>query len=413
MYPAAKLRRIALDQQGLLRTRPYGQGKEATRRAIRQLGYVQIDTISVVERAHHHVLRSRVPNYKPAFLDALLRERKVFEYWYHAAAYLPMEDYRFSLPHMHGMRRGELRWQRSRDKTLMRQVLERVASDGPLRARDFENPREGNSGWWDWKPAKSALEQLFMQGDLMIIGRQGFQKVYDLTERVLPAHIDTSTPSVDELADHLVGNTLRSHGFATAKCITYLRPGAPLRQAVKSHIQTRCEEGTLTRFALDNGERVFGDPGLKDTRAPSAAGRVRILSPFDSAVIQRDRGQAIFDFDYQIECYVPEEKRRFGYFCLPILYRDKLIGRMDCKAHRTPQRDPQRKEGCFEVKALHLEDPALADRPDPDLADKIASAIREFAEFNNCTHVDLQRVAPGAWHKLMDHALSKDIQPEN
>ena len=405
MYPIAKLRRIALDRQGLLRDAPFGRGTEAARRAIAHLGYIQIDTISVVERAHHHVLRTRVPNYRVGFLDALLRERKVFEYWYHAAAYLPMEDYRYALPRMNGMRSGEIRWQRSRDKPLMRQVLERVTSDGPLRARDFEDPRETRQGWWDWKPAKRALEQLFMQGDLMIVGREGFQKVYDLTERVLPSDINTTTPTTSELAEHLMDNTLRSHGFATTKGMTYGRQGSPLRQAMKSHIQARCEEGTLTSFTLDNGERVFGDPELTDARAPSVAGRVRILSPFDSAVIQRARGQAIFEFDYQIECYVPEEKRRFGYFCLPILYRDKLIGRMDCKAHRN--------QGRFEVKALHVEEPGLAERPDPEVANKIASAIREFAVFNKCTHVDLQRVAPESWHKLVDDTLRKDTETEN
>ena len=397
MYPLAKLRRIALDQQGLLKNAPFGRGKQATLRAIAQLAYIQIDTISVVERAHHHVLRTRVPNYRPAFLDTLVGERKIFEYWYHAAAFLPMEDYRFSLPHMHSMRRGEARWLRSRDQTLMRQVHARVVSDGPLRARDFEDPRENRQGWWDWKPAKQALEQLFMQGDLMVVGREGFQKVYDLTERVLPAGINTNTPTTKELAEHLVDNTTRSHGFATAKCITYLRPGSELRQAVKEVLSARCHEGRLVSFTLDNGERVYGIPELTEGRAPAAPGKVRILSPFDNAVIQRDRGQVLFDFDYQVECYVPEDKRRFGYFCLPILYRDRLVGRMDCKAHR--------KEGRLNVKALHLEDARLVARFSREIADRIVDAISEFATFNGCTQVDLGEVFPKHCNKTLNDAL--------
>ena len=189
-----KLRRIALDRQGLLKREPFGRGKRATLKAIEQLGYVQIDTISVVERAHNHVLRARVPNYENHHIDKLQREGRIFEYWFHAAAYLPMRDFRFALPRMHAMRSGEERWLRSRDQKLMREVLATVRETGPLKARDFEDTRRGRGGWWDWKPAKSALEQLFMQGDLMVTGREGFQKIYDLTERVLPADTDMRTP---------------------------------------------------------------------------------------------------------------------------------------------------------------------------------------------------------------------------
>jgi uncharacterized protein YcaQ len=402
MYPPAKLRRIALAQQGLLRNSPFGQGKEAARRAIEHLGYVQIDTISVVERAHHHVLRTRVPNYRASFLDALVRERKVFEYWYHAAAYLPMAHYRYALPNMQAMRRGEVRWQRSNDKKLMRQVLERVESDGPLRARDFADNRDSRKGWWDWKPAKRALEQLFMQGDLMIIGREGFQKIYDLTERALPVDISTATPSTDELAGHLVDNTIRSHGFSTAKFMTYLRPGASLREAVKKVLQSRIDAGRLAKFTLANGELVYADPALTETRAPAAPAKVRILSPFDNLVIQRDRGQALFGFDYQVECYVPEAKRQFGYFCLPILYRDSLIGRVDCKAHR--------KEGRLDVKALHLEDARLINGTAANLPDKIIDALCAFAEFNRCPELRLLAVFPKQWHGILNTALTERTQ---
>jgi uncharacterized protein YcaQ len=199
MSLAAKLRRIALHQQGLLRNESFGRGKGAVLRAIEQIGYVQIDTISIVERAHHHVLGSRVANYRPTMLEQLVGERKLFEYWFHAAAWLPMADYRFSLPRMHQLN-GERHWFKGSNPRLMHEILARIAADGPLRARDFEDTRQSNSGWWDWKPAKQALEQLFMQGELMVSARQGFQKVYDLPERVLPDWVDTRMPTLDEFA---------------------------------------------------------------------------------------------------------------------------------------------------------------------------------------------------------------------
>jgi uncharacterized protein len=150
-----KLRRIALGQQGLLKRDMFGKGKKATLRAIEHIGYVQIDTISVVERAHHHVLWSRVSNYQASFLDQLMQERQLFEYWFHAAAWLPMRDYRFSLPRMN-LKNGDRNWFKKSDKKLIRSILNRIRDEGPLRALDFEDTRKGKKQWWDWKPAKRA-----------------------------------------------------------------------------------------------------------------------------------------------------------------------------------------------------------------------------------------------------------------
>lgn len=184
-----RLRRIALNAlnaQGLLRAQPYGSGLVGAKKAINHLGYVQIDTISVVERAHHHVLYSRVPKFKPDMMNQMLLNKDIFEYWSHAAAFLPIADFRFSLPYKHAIKNGQTHWYRNPDKKLMNELLARIRSDGPLRSRDIETDTKKQAGWWDWKPAKKALEQLYMQGDLMVSEREGFQKVYDLTERVLP-----------------------------------------------------------------------------------------------------------------------------------------------------------------------------------------------------------------------------------
>ncbi|MDH3633919.1 MAG: winged helix DNA-binding domain-containing protein [Gammaproteobacteria bacterium] len=381
-----KLRRIALNQQGLLRADAFGRGKQATLRAIEQLGYVQIDTISVVERAHHHVLWSRVGNYSPRFLDQLVRERKVFEYWFHAAAWLPMTDYRFALPRMAQMN-GERGWFKDSDQKLKHEILARITSEGPLRARDFEDVPRSNTGWWDWKPAKQALEQLFMQGELMISAREGFQKVYDLPERVLPDWVDTHMPDLDEYADYLVDTTLRAHGFASLVSMTYLRKGQKLREAVKRQLMQRIEDGSLTSVTL-NSSTVYIDPELLDSRAPRCLAQVRILSPFDNTVIQRRRSRDLFTFDYQIECYVPKPLRQFGYFCLPIMYRDRLVGRVDCKAHRAANK--------LEVRSLHIEH-----RVEKDFTALLGQALQSFATFNHCDQIHIQ---PDASSDYLSHS---------
>jgi len=373
MSSAGKLRRIALNQQGLLKADCFGRGKQATLRAIEHIGYVQIDTLSVVERAHHHVLWSRVSNYMPKFLDQLVEERKLFEYWFHAASWLPMRDYRFALPRM-ARTNGERDWFASCDKKLVRHILQRVREEGPLRARDFEDSRETKKPWWDWKPAKQALEQLFMQGELMVSRRENFHKVYDLPERILPEWVDTRMPEMDEYAAHLVDTTLRSHGFATLKSISYLRKGRLLRDAIEQQLQLRIETGSVTSLTLQDNILVYADSALLETQAPRSSARVRILSPFDNAVIQRQRGREVFNFDYLIECYVPQSRRRFGYFSLPILYRDRLVGRVDCKAHRFEQR--------LEIKSLHVEYAV-----DNDFSKAFDRSIQAFALFNGCREV--------------------------
>jgi uncharacterized protein YcaQ len=372
---AQKLRRIALNQQGLLKADSFGRGKQATLRAIEQIGYVQIDTISVVERAHHHVLWSRVSNYKSQYLTELVAERQLFEYWSHAAAWLPMKDYRFSLPRMK-QANGDRNWFGDCDKKLIQQVLHRVQHEGALLARDFEDTRKGKKEWWDLKPAKRALEQLFMQGELMVTRREGFQKVYDLPERIIPDWVDTTEPTLEEYADYLIDNTIRAHGFATTKSMAYLRKGKPLRHAIDLRLQVKLEDGQVLKLELDNDNDIYVLPELLDRPAPRSNKFVRILSPFDNAIIQRQRGQNIFQFNYQIECYLPAPKRQFGYFCLPILYGDQFVARADCKAHR--------KQGMFEIKSLHYEPEFL---PNEDFTQAFSSAIDSFSKFNGCSDI--------------------------
>ncbi len=391
------LRRIALDAQGLTRAAPFGRGIDAAQRALEQLGYVQIDTISIVARAHDHTLWNRVPNYRPAHLDRLVSERRVFEYWSHAAAYLPMRDYRFALPRMHAIKAGQRHWFKAKDLVLMAAVLDRIRAEGPLMARDFETPKGRSQGWWNWKPAKRALEQLYMQGDLMIAGRDGFQKVYDLPERVLPPGTDTTPPTVEEYANHLLETSLRAHGFVSPKHVTYGRPGTAIRAALRARLEADVAAGSLVRIVhLDTD--YFARPELLNQRAPRSSARVRLLSPFDNSIIQRDRNVSVHDYDYQLECYVPAPKRRFGYFCLPILYRDAFVGRVDCKAQRRQRR--------LDLVHLHIE---------RDIDDRgpfitaFAEAAREFAAFNDCDEVVLVKVSPQRWERDVRKVLAAGV----
>ena len=384
--PRARLARLALAASGLHREFAFGRGVRGVQRTIEHLGYVQIDTISVVARAHHHTLFTRVPDYQPDMLDRLQVRRKIFEYWYHAAAYLPMCDYRFALPRMLAIRTGARHWFTTRDRKLEAQLLERVRNEGALRTRDLDSDaatQGAGSGWWNWKPAKRAIESLFMEGTLLCAGRDGFAKVYDLPERVLPPDIDVTPPSDDEYAAYLVRTHLRANGFASEKEFSYLRRGAPIRAAIRAHLDAGVANATLQRVRVAETQTdVYVATDTLQLR-PKVAAQVRLLSPFDNAIIQRDRTVRVHDYDYQIECYVNAEKRQFGYFCLPILYGERLIGRADCKA--------ERKAGVLRVVHLHIE------RSDVDVSEfavALLPALKSFAAFNDCQELSIEQVSP-------------------
>ena len=373
----AQARRSVLFAQGVLGKPRFGEGKAGALAAVEHLGYVQIDTISVVERAHHHTLWSRVPGYSPAQLQELqTQDRAIFEYWSHAAAYLPLRDYRFALRRMEAFANGKRHWFR-RDNKVRRYVLDRIRAEGPLRARDFEAPAGHRGGsWFEWKPAKSALEQLFWCGELMVRERRRFEKVFDLRERVLPDSTDVKMPSKEEFFRHLIGTALRSQGLATAREISYQRhiPGAGLLKVLgemreaREVLEFKVEGGPGETYYWLNDVCVVTDKGTM--------GDVRILSPFDNLVIQRKRLSRLFSYDYQIECYVPEPKRKFGYFCLPLLRGADFLGRLDAKADRAA--------GVLRIENFHWE--RSVHKRSSHLA-AVQAAIEKFSHFNACTSI--------------------------
>ena len=392
-----RLRRIALNAQGLLYKAPFGLGLSGARKAIEHIGYVQIDTISVVQRAHHHVLHSRVPNYHPDMLNKMLKERHIFEYWSHAASFLPMRDYRFSLLHRRDLINRRRRWFEARDENMITDILRRVEQDGPIRSRDLEDPHTKRKGWWNWKPAKRALEQLYFEGDLMVTHRDGFQKAYDLTERVLPTSVDTSIPTYDEYAIHLIDQQIRCHGLVTRKGITYMRTSTELQASVKREVERRLATGQFTDVQLPDGQNYLLRTASLEAATPKSTARLKILSPFDNAVIQRERLQSLFAFDYLIECYVPEPKRKFGYFSLPLIYKAAFIGRIDCKAHR--------KTNLLEVRALQLEDNLKISYT--EVASALIEAISPFATFQGCEKICITDAQPRAFGRTLKHTLEQ------
>ncbi len=382
-------RRLALTSQGLPIS-GFNRGLKGTLQTIVHLGYIQIDTISVVERAHHHTLWNRVPHYRHQYLDKLVEQRQAFEYWSHAAAYLPIEDFRFCLPRMHAIKSGQRHWYQKNTK-LMQHVLERIEIDGPLQAKDFEEHQGFTGGMWEWGPIKQAIEQLFMQGDLLVTRRNNFQKVFDLTERVLPSNINTSPPSKQEFAHFLINRHIDAHGIGHMSEFGYLRKG--MGPAIKQAVNEQVEEKKLIPAKIHKRSEIYylrpDFESLVDQRL--ALSKVKILSPFDNLVIQRKRILRLFDFDYQLECYVPEKKRMHGYFVLPILWQGGIAARMDAKADR--------KNGNFIIRSLILE-PNLKQRD--KFGYYLTREIQRFAQFNRCPNLKFgSRVKQSAKKMLM------------
>ena len=373
-------RKLALLSQRVPPARQTGPASAATLSAIEHLGYIQIDTISVVQRAHHHTLWTRNPRYKPSQLDQLLSEKQVFEYWSHAAAYLPFRDYRFSLPRKQALASGAQSHWYERDDRMMDLVRKRIATEGPLMAKDFEHTGK-RTGEWHTKPAKRALEYLFMQGDLMVPRRVNFHKVYDLTERVLPEGTDTTPPTPEEYARFLITRYLRAHGLGQPAGIAYLRNGT--KPLVSAALEDMVSTGELLQVRVA-GEPYYALPAsLELLGKPLARRKLKILSPFDNLVIQRKRTKALFGFDYLIECYVPEAKRRYGYFSLPLLWDGQLVARMDCRAERS--------ESLLHIHHLALEPTAL--KTDA-LFRALCKELASFLRFNHCDKLRLHRVSP-------------------
>ena len=400
IYPPSTLRTLALYTQGL--TTPNGSelppGMEQIYRQVEQLGCIQIDTLHVVQRSHYLVLWSRLGCFDPGDFNRLIYDpehRKLFEGWQHAATIIPLADYRYQMPHQRRLRehpaKYSTQWLSEPGTTdLLHMVRQRIQLEGGLRASDFayDGPRRGS--WWDWKPAKNALEHLYAWGELAISNRINFQRVYDLTERVLPAWVELSEPSPEERDRYWIEMAVRALGVCTpTQSADYTYMG---RIRALSQVKNLLEEGTLLtikgRLSGDEEQDLIIHRDHLPLLEQAADGailplRTTFLSPFDSLFWARGRDQQLWDFRSTLEAYKPAPKRIWGYFCLPILYKDRLIGRLDPVIDRKNKR--------LVLKSLYLEE---GFKISDEFIGSVAKAMLDFMAFHGANELVIDKSQP-------------------
>ena len=369
---------------------------------IRRMGVLQIDSISVVARSPYLVLWSRIGAYDPIWLDELLAEGAIFEYWSHAACFVPIEDYGLYRRLMLEKSDKTRVWMEAHPDALER-VLGHIRKEGPVRSAEFARTDGKAGGWWEWKPEKRALEHLFAAGELMISHRENFHRVYDLRERVLanalPTWEDTLAPTEQEVRRALALKAVLALGVAVARWVPdYFRTP---KKGAASLLEELAEEGSLLRAVIED-EPAYVHPGNARLAEEVLSGRQRssvttLLSPFDPVVWDRARASELFGFDYKIEVYTPAARRRYGYYSLPILHDGALVGRLDAKAHR--------KEGRFEVKAAHLE-PGVP--VSDDLVASLTGALRACASWHATPEVLVRRSDPPELAEALGSMLNGD-----
>ena len=386
-------RRVVLAAQGLAAPPRAGRAGPGTLRAtLERLGAIQIDSINVVARSHELVLAARAgPHDRAAFDRVVYRRRAGFEYWGHAASFLPMASFRLCLPRMRRLTQATRGWWvdiRRRNQHLYGPVLDRIRAEGPLAAsafRDPDGPRRGS--WWDWAPAKHVLEDLFDCGTLLVHDRVNFERRYDLAERVLPPGLDTSEPTAAEAAAELTLLAARALGVGTAADLAdyYRLPSADTRAALAELVAA----GLLQQVAVEGWAKpAYLLPG---TRVPRRLTHPPVLlSPFDSLVWARERTERVFGFRYRLEVYVPAGKRVHGYYTMPVLAGGRLVARVDPKHDRQADR--------LLLRGLHLE-------PSADPAGAVAATAAAAARL--AVHLGAGRVEAG---DAMPAALSAALR---
>ena len=334
-------RAIWMAAQRLDRTAPFGAGPQAAQAAIAHLGYVQIDTINVIERSHHHILHSRIPAYRRADLAHLQdTEKSVFEYWTHALSYVPTPDLPFFMPAMKAQRDRPNAWFTSVTKAEVSAMIRRLRTEGPLSIRDIDDdiPVEKTHPWASRKPSKRVLQLMFHQGLVVVARREGMLKTYDLMHRHFAWEKSPRPATARQVTAYLLDRALRSQGLVSLDSICHLN--APAKKAVRELIESRVKRRQLIPVAVAGAEKVphWAHPDALETAAPDPANRVHVLSPFDPLIIQRKRLKLFFGYDHVFEAYVPASKRQYGYFSLPVVVDDRVVAVADLKTDRTARK---------------------------------------------------------------------------
>jgi uncharacterized protein YcaQ len=337
----AQARQLWLRAQRLDTAAPFGEGPEATAAAVEHLGYVQIDTINVIERCHHHILWNRIPGYRRADLrQAQSVDKSVFEYWTHALSYIPAKDFRFFIAAMKRHRRDGHKWFASVSTADLRKVMTLIRKDGALTIRDIEDDVlvEKEHLWASRKPSKRALQLAFYTGALTISERNGMLKTYDLMERHFGWDKLPRPASAKDISNYLLDRALRAQGIVSLDSICHL--DAKNKSAIRQLIQSRVRRNELVPVSLEGSGKLEHWARLEDIdgAGEQASEMVHILSPFDPLIIQRKRLQLFFDYTHRFEAYLPKEKRVFGYFALPVLVGDRIVAAIDLKTDRKTQK---------------------------------------------------------------------------
>jgi uncharacterized protein len=384
----AAARRIALAAQGFDSARP-GSAVNAghVKRTIDRLGLLQIDSVNVLVRAHYLPLFSRLGRYDSALLDRSAwgsrAKRTLFEFWAHEASLLPLSSQPLLRWRMEraarnaGDGRGKLHQFRREKAAYIEEVKREIADRGPLAASELSNGGPGRGAWWGWSDGKLAVEWLFFAGELMTATRRGtFERVYDLTERVLPAAVQAlPTPGAEEAQRELLRISARALGIATETDLRdYFRLGVA---DTKARLGELMEAGDLLPVAVEGWQKLaYFDPAARQPRKIEARA---LLAPFDPLIWERDRTHRLFDFFYRIEIYTPLAKRKHGYYVLPFLLGDKLVGRVDLKADRAT--------GTLRAHATHIEDGV-----DPAaVAGPLREELRLMADWLGLEHLSISR----------------------
>ncbi|MGN6393716.1 MAG: winged helix-turn-helix domain-containing protein [Gemmatimonadales bacterium] len=333
---SARARGIWLHAQGLDAAEPFGAGPQATPAAVAHLGYVQIDTIHVIERSHHHILYTRIPSYRRAHLQqAQSIDKTVFEYWSHALSYLPTETFRFYVRHMRQDWERRV-WQGQVTTQDLRRLLARIRRDGAITIRDIDNEALGDKthAWGSRKPAKRVLEAAFYKGLVTVSRRTGMLKTYELLTRHFGWNRLPRAASERETLDYLLDRALRSQGVVSVDSVCYQDPAR--KPAMRRLVGSRVRRKELVTVQVEGAERVehWARPDVLDALPVPGAESVHILSPFDPLIIQRKRLRLFFDYEYRFEAYVPKDKRVFGYFVCPVLIGNRIVAGLDLKADR-------------------------------------------------------------------------------
>ena len=331
-----RARRIWLRAQRLDEAAPFGGGPEATRAAVEHLGYVQIDTINVVERCHHQILYTRIPDYRRDHLrQAQSVDKTIFEYWTHALSYIPTADIKFFVRAMKHEADSRSSFFNTVKRGELQKVLDRIKRNGALTIRDIDDDelREKDHEWASRKPSKRALQLAFYRGVLTVSRREGMLKTYELTTRHFSWDRLPKAPSESERAVYLLDRALRSQGIVSLDSICHL--DAPRKAAIRKIIDARVRRKELVPVALDGAKHEhWVSADMLDSVLDPVQHIVHILNPFDPLVIQRKRLALFFGYDHRFEAYVPKEKRLFGYFAQPVLIGDQIVAVLDLKTDR-------------------------------------------------------------------------------